>query len=140
MNSQAGRLLIVDDNDGSRDMLARRLENEGYTVSTAQSGNQLFEHIGKEEFDLVLLGIEMPDMSGLEAIKILRKTHTLIQLPIIMVTAHNQREDIVKALDLGANDYLTRPIDFPVALAHVKTQLSVRRAEQALRESEERYA
>jgi len=57
-----------------------------------------------------------------------------------MVTAKNQSEDIVKALDLGANDYLTKPVDFPVALARIATQLSHKRAQEALRESEERYA
>src|SRR4029077_13931963 len=59
---------------------------------------------------------------------------------VIMVTAKNQSEDIVKALDLGANDYLTKPVDFPVALARIATQLSLKRAHEALRESEERYA
>src|SRR5437879_5091479 len=57
-----------------------------------------------------------------------------------MVTARNQSDDVVRALELGANDYLTKPVDFPVALARISTQLSYKRAEQALRESEERYA
>jgi diguanylate cyclase (GGDEF)-like protein/PAS domain S-box-containing protein len=109
-------------------------------LRTADSGKQLFDHIQKEEVDLVLLDIEMPGVSGLDALQVLRESHSPIQLPIIMVTARNQSDDIIKALEMGANDYLTKPIDFPVALARIKTQVTCKRAEQALRESEERYA
>jgi diguanylate cyclase (GGDEF)-like protein/PAS domain S-box-containing protein len=90
--------------------------------------------------DLVLLDIEMPEISGLDALLTLRGTYTSTELPIIMATAKDQSEDIVNALSLGANDYLTKPIDFPVALARIRTQLAHKRAEDALRESEERYA
>src|SRR6267378_3537004 len=140
MNSIPGKLLIVDDNEMNRDMLARRLERKGYVVGVAESAQQLLEQIKREGADVVLLDIEMPDMSGLEALKTLREAYSPIELPVIMVTAKNQSEDIVKALDLGANDYLTKPVDFPVALARIATQLSHKRAQEALRESEERYA
>src|SRR4029077_15161014 len=124
MNSHSGRLLIVDDNEMNRDILARRLERKGYMVGAADSAKQLLERIRQDGTDLVLLDIEMPDVSGLEALKMLRQAYSPIELPIIMVTAKNQSEDIVKALDLGANDYLTKPVDFPVALARIATQLS----------------
>jgi diguanylate cyclase (GGDEF)-like protein/PAS domain S-box-containing protein len=140
MNPVPGRLLIVDDNEMNRDMLARRLERKGYVVEVAESAQQLPQRIQQDGADIVLLDIEMPDISGLEALKILRLAYSPIELPVIMVTAKNQSEDIVKALDLGANDYLTKPVDFPVALARIATQLSHKRAQEALRESEERYA
>src|ERR1700730_8948728 len=140
MNPFFGRLLIVDDNEMNRDMLARRLEGKGYVVGVADSAQQLLERVKQDGADLVLLDIEMPEVSGLEALKRLREAYSPIDLPIIMVTAKNQSEDIVKALDLGANDYLTKPVDFPVALARIATQLSHKRAQEALRESEERYA
>jgi len=140
MNSVPGRLLIVDDNEMNRDMLARRLERKGYVVGVAEGAQQLLQRIKQDGVDIVLLDIEMPDLSGLEALKMLREAYSPIELPIIMVTAKNQSEDIVKALDLGANDYLTKPVDFPVALARIATQLSHKRAQEALRESEERYA
>jgi PAS domain S-box-containing protein len=140
MNSQAGRLLIVDDNELNRDMLARRLARKGYEIVLAASARQLPERVKEESIDLVLLDIEMPEISGLEALKTLRETYSPIQLPIIMVTAKDQSEDVVKALDLGANDYVTKPIDFAVALARIGTQLSHKRAQEGLRESEERYA
>src|SRR6202790_5676253 len=140
MNPLFGRLLIVDDNEMNRDMLARRLERKGYVVGVADSAQQLLERVKQDGADLVLLDIEMPEVSGLEALKRLREAYSPIQLPIIMVTAKVQSEDIIKALELGANDYLTKPVDFPVALARIATQLSHKRAQEALKESEERYA
>jgi DNA-binding response OmpR family regulator len=131
MNTLSGRLLIVDDNEMNRDMLARRLERKGYVVGVTDSAHQLLERIKQDGTDLVLLDIEMPEVSGLEALKVLREAYSPIELPIIMVTAKNQSEDIVKALDLGANDYLTKPVDFPVALARIATQLSQKRAQEA---------
>jgi len=140
MNFPPGRLLIVDDNEMNRDMLARRLERKGYVVGVAESAHQLLQRIQKDGADVVLLDIEMPDVSGLEALKTLREAYSAIELPIIMVTAKSQSDDIVKALELGANDYLTKPVDFPVALARIAAQLSYKRSDEALRESEERYA
>jgi diguanylate cyclase (GGDEF)-like protein/PAS domain S-box-containing protein len=140
MTSQAGRLLIVDDNELNRDMLARRLARKGYEILLADSARQLPQRVKEDAIDLVLLDIEMPEISGLEALKTLRETYSPIQLPIIMVTAKDQSDDIVKALNLGANDYVTKPIDFAVALARIGTQLSHKRAQEGLRESEERYA
>jgi diguanylate cyclase (GGDEF)-like protein/PAS domain S-box-containing protein len=140
MNMQASRLLIVDDNELNRDMLARRLARKGYEILVADSARQLPQRVKEDAIDLVLLDIEMPEISGLEALKLLRETYSPIALPIIMVTAKNQSEDVVKALDLGANDYVTKPIDFAVALARIGTQLSHKRAQEGLRESEERYA
>ncbi len=140
MNPRTSRLLIVDDNEMNRDMLARRLARKGYEIAVTQSARDLLERVKLDATDLVLLDIEMPEVSGLDALKTLREAYSAIELPIIMVTAKNQSEDIVRALDLGANDYLTKPIDFPVALARIGTQLSHKRAQEALKESEERYA
>ena len=140
MNSQQSRLLIVDDNEMNRDMLARRLARKGYDIRVTETASQLLERVKQEQIDLVLLDIEMPEISGLDALKTLRESYSSIELPIIMVTAKDQSDDVVRALDLGANDYVTKPIDFPVALARIGTQLSHKRAQEALRDSEERYA
>jgi len=140
MNSRPNRVLIVDDNEMNRDMLARRLERKGYQVSVAASAHELMERIKKDSIELVLLDIEMPEISGLEGLQRIRTLYSAIELPVIMVTARNQSEDIVKALQMGANDYLTKPIDFAVALARIGTQLSHKRAQEGLKESEERYA
>jgi diguanylate cyclase (GGDEF)-like protein/PAS domain S-box-containing protein len=137
---QTSRLLIVDDNEMNRDMLARRLARKGYGISVAENAHGLPERITKDAIDLVLLDVEMPEISGLDALKTLRDHFTPAELPIIMVTAKNQSDDIVRALEMGANDYLTKPIDFPVAVARIGTQVSHKQAQEALRESEERYA
>ena len=134
------RLLIVDDNEMNRDMLARRLARKGYDIRVTESARDLLERVKQDAIDLLLLDIEMPEISGLDALKTLRERYSSIELPIIMVTAKDQSDDVVRALDLGANDYVTKPIDFPVALARIGTQLSHKRAQEALRESEERYA
>lgn len=140
LNARPSRLLIVDDNEMNRDMFARRLERKGYVVELAENAKDLLQRVKRDAVDLVLLDIEMPEISGLDALKALRELYSAAELPIIMVTAKTQSEDIVKALDLGANDYLTKPIDFPVAVARIDTQLSHKKAQEALKESEERYA
>jgi diguanylate cyclase (GGDEF)-like protein/PAS domain S-box-containing protein len=140
MDSQACRVLIVDDNEMNRDMLARRLERKGYSVRVAENALCLRERIQKEAVDLLLLDVEMPEISGLDALQSLRQFYSATELPIIMVTAKQQSEDIVKALDMGANDYLTKPVDFSVALARIRTQVSHVHVGRALRVSEERYA
>src|SRR3977135_3559974 len=140
MNVRPSRLLIVDDNEMNRDMLARRLARRGYVIGLAENAQDLLQRVKQDAVDLVLLDIEMPEISGLDALKTLREHYSPAELPIIMVTAKTQSEDIVKALDLGANDYLTKPIDFAVAVARIGTQLSHKKAQEALKESEERYA
>src|SRR6266446_5860298 len=140
MNARQSRLLIVDDNEMNRDMLARRLARKGYVIGQAENAQDLPQRVKQDVVDLVLLDIEMPDISGLDALKTLREHYSPAELPIIMVTAKTQSEDIVRALDLGANDYLTKPIDFAVAVARIGTQLSHKKAQEALKESEERYA
>jgi diguanylate cyclase (GGDEF)-like protein/PAS domain S-box-containing protein len=139
-NVRPSKLLIVDDNEMNRDMLARRLARKGYVIELADNAKELLERVKRDAVDLVLLDIEMPEISGLDALKTLRERYSAAELPIIMVTAKTQSDDIVAALDLGANDYLTKPIDFPVAVARIGTQLSHKQAREALKESEERYA
>lgn len=124
MSSQQPNLLIVDDNEMNRDMLARRLARKGYSIGVAETAGHLLDRVTRDRVDLVLLDIEMPEISGLEALQSLRQTFSSIELPIIMVTAKDQSEDVVRALELGANDYVTKPIDFPVALARIGSQLS----------------
>lgn len=140
MNIQTNRVLIVDDNGMNRDMLARRLERKGYDVIVAASAHEAIQRVKAERLDLILLDIEMPEVTGLEALVAIRELYSANELPIIMVTARNQSEDIVKALNIGANDYLTKPVDFAVALARIGTQLSHKHAQEGLKESEERYS
>jgi diguanylate cyclase (GGDEF)-like protein/PAS domain S-box-containing protein len=138
--SAPGTLLVVDDNEDNRDALSRRLMQRGYAVQVAAGGEEALALIASQVFDLILLDVEMPGMSGLEALKRLRATYSQTQLPVIFVTARAQAPDVIQGLQCGANDYVTKPVDMPVAIARIETQLSHRRAVDSLRESEERYA
>jgi sigma-B regulation protein RsbU (phosphoserine phosphatase) len=136
MAAPQASVLIVDDEELNRDGLARRLQRQDYAVAVAKSGREAIEMLGGRRFDLVLLDIMMPGMNGLEVLKLLRRVDSLVDLPIIMVTAKGESEDMVEALELGANDYVTKPLDFPVALARIRTQLSLRRAVAQVKELE----
>src|SRR5262249_29913396 len=120
--------------------LTRRLVSSGYRVVAAPGGAEAIELIRHDSFDLVLLDLEMPGMSGFEVLADLRDRHSSVQLPVIIVTACSDEADVVEAFRLGANDYVTKPVDFPVALARIETHLSHKWAVERLRESEERYA
>ena len=128
MKSECGRLLVVDDNEMNRDMLSRRLQRRGHEVVTAEDGERALAVLESERFDVVLLDVMMPGIDGFEVLRRLRATHPATELPIIMATAKDDREDIVQALELGANDYVTKPLDFPVVAARVQTQLTLKRA------------
>lgn len=138
--NESARLLVVDDEEANRDMLARRLERAGFSVETVESGSKALGCIRDCLYDAILLDSMMPGMSGIEVLKLLRAVHTPEQLPVIMVTAVTDSHKIAEAIDFGANDYVTKPIDFPVALARIRSQVARKRAESALRVSEERYA
>ena len=140
MNPGPFRLLVVDDDAANRDMLARRLRRHGYLVEVAASGADALAFLETEPCDLMLLDIQMPEMDGLEVLRRLRAEASSARLPVVMVTAKTESQDVVAALDIGANDYVTKPIDLPVVLARIRTQLARRHAERALVESEERYA
>jgi len=140
MTPALGALLVVDDDEYNRDLLCRRLERKGYAATAAASGQEALALLLQQAFDLVLLDIMMPKLDGTAVLKMVRETFTATQLPVIMVSARDESDDIVGALSLGANDYVTKPIDFPVVFARIHAQLSRKKAEEALRESEERYA
>jgi class 3 adenylate cyclase len=132
MDAEPGRLLVVDDQEMNRDMLARRFRRKGFAVDTASSGREALEKIGSASYDTVLLDIMMPGIDGLEVLETVRRTRNMTELPVIMVTAKTERENIVEALARGANDYVTKPVDFPVALARVRTQLTIRSLQKDL--------
>ena len=139
MTRQAA-LLVVDDNELNRDALSRHLRRQGYLVTAAADGDEALTLIAAGRYDLVLLDVEMPGMSGLDVLTGLRAAHSDTELPVIMVTARSQGPDIVEAFRLGANDYVTKPVDVPVALARIATHVSRKWAVEDLRVSEERYA
>ena len=126
--SDVHTILVVDDHPDNREMLMRRLEREGFRVLGAETGPEALEQVKAAPVSLILLDVMMPGMDGLEVLQALREEHSAAELPVIMVTAKAQSEDVVEALGNGANDYVTKPVDFPVALARIQAQLRIRRA------------
>jgi diguanylate cyclase (GGDEF)-like protein len=125
----APRILIVDDVSDNRVLLQRRFQRHGFEVVEADSGLKALELIDSQEFDLVLLDVMMPGIDGIETLKRIRSQKSASALPVIMVTAKTESENVVEALALGANDYITKPVDFAIALARANTQIGRRRAE-----------
>lgn len=130
MPGEQARLLVVDDNEMNRDLLGRRLQREGYTVVTADDGYKALDLVKSHRFDLVLLDVMMPGISGMELLPLIRQMHSLADLPVIITTAKDQSDDVVEALRLGANDYVTKPIDLPVLLARIQTHLKLKHLSQ----------
>ena len=118
---------MVDDLEENRHLLLRRLRREGYDVSSADDGASTIEAVESSSFDLILLDVMMPGLSGIEVVTILRQKWGPAELPIIMVTAVDAIEGVVEALDLGANDYVTKPFEYAVLRARVRSQLRLKR-------------
>jgi len=133
VTSDRCKLLVVDDNPQNRELLLRRLTGSGYQVEVAEGGAEALEKINQAHYDLVLLDQVMPGMSGLDLLRLLRATHSSSELPVIMVSALNDSEVIVDAFDLGANDYVVKPIDLRVMDARIQTQLLRSQAERQYR-------
>src|SRR2546428_790047 len=114
MTTAPASLLLVDDDDVTRDLLARFLERHGFAVTGVADGNEAVARIEKGGHDLVLLDILMEGLSGLEILSTVRQRYSRTDLPVIMATSRDQSQDVVDALNRGANDYVTKPFDFPV--------------------------
>jgi diguanylate cyclase (GGDEF)-like protein len=129
------RLLIVDDVAENRAVLSRRFVKRGFEIVEADCGAAALRLVQEQTFDVVLLDVMMPDMDGMEVLRRLRAKFSASLLPVVMVTAKTQSEDIVEALKNGANDYVTKPVDLSIVLARVNNQVARRRAEAAIRKA-----
>jgi two-component system sensor histidine kinase ChiS len=119
-------ILVVDDEPINQQVLLNHLSLEGYRITVAADGRAAIAAIDPADPpDLVLLDVMMPKLTGYEVCKILRETYTPTQLPIVLITAKNQVEDIVEGLSVGANDYLTKPIRKKELLARMNTHLNL---------------
>src|SRR5262249_46372277 len=110
-----GHILVVDDDEGNRDVLARRLAREGYTVSVAADGNAAFAALDSTPVDLVLLDVMMPGMDGYEVLTRLKANPERRRVPVLMISALDEIGSVVRCIELGAEDYLSKPFD-PVLL------------------------
>ena len=136
MKPQQNKLLLVDDDSNNSDMLSRRLIRQGYLVEVAGNGEAALEKLNQNHYDLVLLDQMMPGMSGLDLLRLLRATYSPSELPVIMVTAVDQSEMVVQALDQGANDYVVKPVDLPVVTARIESQITRSNVDRRLKASD----
>ncbi len=131
--SAPARLLVVDDTEEIRKLLELRLGARGFDITTAEDGLVALRHVAEEPFDAVLLDLMMPGLSGLDVLRSVRERFSPSALPVIMATARSSAREIIEALELGANDYVTKPFDFPVVMARLEAQLALKREREETR-------
>src|SRR5262245_56487433 len=104
-------ILVVDDSRTNRNLLARRLEQYGHKVATADDGRQALASMRSQAFDLVLLDVMMPEMDGYQVLAQIKADSALHEIPVIMISALDEIDSVVKCIELGAEDYLPKPFD-----------------------------
>ena len=114
------KILIVEDNEMNRDMLSRRLERKGFEVVMAEDGSKGVDMSKSESPDLILMDLSLPVMDGWEATSTIKADDITKNIPIIVLTAHAMAGDREKALEAGADEYDTKPIDFKRLLGKIK--------------------
>ena len=137
---QPALILIADDNEANRDILARRLETHGYHLIMASDGEQALAAARSMLPDLILLDIMMPKMDGLEVCRLLKTDKSLPFIPIILVTALTDSKEIVAGLDAGGDEYVTKPIDQAALVARVRSTLRIKHLHDTVHDQSERLA
>lgn len=127
-----GRILVVDDNPDNVEIIATRLRSHNYEVEEASRGEEALERIKANPPDLVLLDVMLPGIDGYAVARQIKTDASLQFIPVILVTARDSTEDKVAGLDAGADDYLTKPINFPELEARVRSMLRIRELQSEL--------
>jgi diguanylate cyclase (GGDEF)-like protein len=128
------RILVVDDHPDNVEIIDARLSSRGFTVETASNGEEALERVKANPPHLILLDVMMPLMDGYEVSRRIKSDPTLPYIPIILVTARDSTQDKVEGLDAGADDYLTKPVNFPELEARVRSMLRIKRLQDELDE------
>lgn len=129
-------ILVVEDEPLSRDVLVRLLESRGFTVHCTHDGPACLQWMRENTPSLVLLDVSMPAMSGLEVLRCIRQDYAHDQLPVILVTAMVDSDDVVAGLEAGANDYVVKPVNLPVLLARINVALRIKHGVERLMKAE----
>ena len=127
----AGTILVVDDNEMNRDLLSRRLRRDGHTVLIAEHGRQALDRLAEQPFDLVLLDIMMPELTGYEVLETMKADAGLQHIPVVMITAATEEDSIVRCLLMGADDHLPKPFNPAILRARVASSLAKKRLHDA---------
>lgn len=134
-DAEYGTVLVVDDNELNCDMLSRQLERQGYRVVVAGNGREAMKLVKQESFDLVLLDIIMPEINGYEVLQWLKTDESLRHIPVIMISALDEMDSVVRCISMGAADYLPKPFDPALLRARVNASLASKR----MRDMEQEY-
>lgn len=135
MNPEQGSMLVVDDVEANRDLLSRRLQRNGHSVVMAENGRQALELLKERQFDVILCDIMMPEMNGYEVLEKLKADPQLRHIPVIMISALDDIESVVRCIELGAEDYLFKPFNPTLLRARINACLEKKR----LRDQEQAY-
>lgn len=128
LSHEAGaRILVVDDTEANRDLLARRLQREGHQTVTAENGRMALEMLGRDTFDLMLLDVMMPEMNGFELLERVKADDTLKHLPVILISALDDSENMARGIAMGADDFLPKPFNPHILKARVGASLARKR-------------
>jgi class 3 adenylate cyclase/CheY-like chemotaxis protein len=130
-----GYVLVVDDNESNRELLARRLQREGHVCAFAENGRESLALATRERFDVILLDILMPEMDGYQVLQALKSSEDLADIPVIMLSGLDQDESVVRCIELGADDFLPKPFDPVLLRARIGASLEKKR----LRDREKEY-
>ena len=133
--STIGHILIVDDDQRSRDVLKLVLEGKGHRVSEAENGEDALKSVEAEPPDVVLLDVVMPKIDGFEACRRLKADPRTAHIPVLMVTGLTERDDRIKGIDAGANDFINKPIDAQELALRVRNALYGKRLFDRLQEN-----
>jgi diguanylate cyclase (GGDEF)-like protein len=134
------RILVVDDHEDNIELLRARLEARGYIVDSAADGQAALDQVDRQCPDLILLDVMMPKMDGIEVVRRLKKNSALPFIPVIMQTALDSTENKVEGLDAGADDYITKPINFAELEARVNSLLRIKKLQVELAEREKQLS
>jgi diguanylate cyclase (GGDEF)-like protein len=132
----SGCILVVDDNQDNVEVLRVRLDSWGYETQSATNGEEALAYVAKSPPDLILLDVMMPDITGIEVAQRIKRDRSLPFIPIIMQTALDSTEAKVEGLEAGADDYITKPIDFAELKARLRSMLRIKRLQEELEERE----
>jgi DNA-binding response OmpR family regulator len=126
LSKKSNIVLVVEDDNEMRELLRLELEAEGFTVLTATNGAKAVSAARSEEPDVILMDVQMPVMNGFEATEVLKDDHDTRHIPIIMITSLERKEDIIKGLEAGATDYITKPFFLPELKARLNAVLHLK--------------
>jgi len=127
MTENGGHILIVDDNRVNRKVLTRALQELGYSSAAAENGKQALAMLAAGEFDVVLLDILMPVMDGYETLLRIKQEEELLHLPVLVISAVDEMDSVLRCVEMGATDYLTKPFDPDLLRARLKASLAQKR-------------